>query len=342
MTDQPVNDQASVYFTSAYGRADAVASEQKWVTLLGAQGRWQIPLLLSELPTGHREAQSPYGYSGIYIDPSLSPNDIRQLWDNSLTSLRDLNVVSMFLRFSPFLSQPDTLRDLDRLVLRSLQPTVLVPTSNLEISWRGMEGRSRTAIRKAEKLNMSFRIEEATFDRTDLWEEFKNIYRGTMQRLNAKGKYYFSDQYYEALSRSLADKLRLANVRSAEGELLSSSLIMTDRRAAHYHLSGSTREGARNGSNNFMIWGVTTWAAAQGIDALHLGGGVREGDSLFKFKRSFGGTLCPFQVGQVILDANEYQRLVCVAAAKQGVSVTQLEESGFFPAFNAVVGATET
>ena len=54
---------------------------------------------------------------------------------------------------------------------------------------------------------------------------------------------------------------------------------------------------------------------AEGATGFHLGGGLREGDALHKFKRSLGGDALPFQVARCILDSVRYQRL-CAARAK--------------------------
>lgn len=326
---------ASVYFTSAYGHSDALASGGSWCTILGADGRWQIPLILQKLPNGYLEARSPYGYSGIQIHSDLGQRQIESLWENSKSTLRNLGVVSLFLRFSPFFSYAEKFDGLRELSIRTLQPTVSVPTNDRDLAWKAMEGRARTAVRKAERAGMTFGIEIPSSAKFDLWTDFKNIYTETMQRVNASEKYYFTDEYYKSLADLLGENLRLATVRSAEGQLLAACLVLLDQRMAHYHLAGSTRDGARNGANNFMIWGLIDWASRQGLAALHLGGGVLPGDSLFKFKSSFGGVSCTFRVGEVVLNSDKYVELTRQAALDQGVSPEQLEASDFFPAFNA-------
>jgi hypothetical protein len=66
---------------------------------------------------------------------------------------------------------------------------------------------------------------------------------------------------------------------------------------------------------------------------VHLGGGLRAEDNLFRFKRSFGGRRTQFWTGAVVVDERAYDRLVERRAVVCGRSPGELMGTGYFPAY---------
>jgi hypothetical protein len=332
----------SVYFSRSYGVANATHSHNQWRTVSDSAGRWQIPLEIRSTPPEQRDAVTPYGYGGIYADPLLTIEEIKDAWRDTKRILSEAGVIAVFLRFAPFLTVDfNRFSGLAGLELEHTSNTISVPLSDAATVWAGLRGRARTAIRKAQAQGFSGSVQLATA--TDLADvsPFRTLYSSTMNRVNASPSYLFGDQYYRTLIDADAETVFLAQVRDSTGDIVAASLVLLDADIAHYHLSGSDSEAARQGANNLLIWAIIEWAIERGLTAVHLGGGTRPGDNLFRFKDSFGGKHSEFWVGRAVIKVDEYSELVESHANASRCSTTELIRTGYFPAYRAVVNDSD-
>lgn len=319
----------SVYVSAAYGRAVAVAESGTWVIACDQVGDWQLPLILRQIPgTQHIDATTPYGYGGFHIAEHFSAKQIEQLWEQTRSVLVDRGVVSLFLRFPPFLArQAERAASLPGLNVRNVASTVLVSTGSTQSMWMSMHKRSRTAVRAAEKLGARAEVVLAS---SSLVEETRGLYESTMRRVGAADGYLFPDDYYHALSQ-LGDRLHIVRVLDGAEDCVAASFVLSDGKFAHYHLSGST--GTVTGANNLMLWELLQWSATTGLAAVHLGGGLSDGDSLFKFKASLGGEPAPFAVATSILNEELYEALTLQRARDLDLDPREITAAQFFPAY---------
>ncbi|MGN8026952.1 GNAT family N-acetyltransferase [Microbacterium sp. 22242] len=266
----------------------------------------------------------------------MPADEVLAAWDDTVRLLAERGIVSVFLRFAPYRDGVERRVTLPGLELVELSETVLLELGEEASMWEGMHGRSRTAIRKAERegLHAQVVMERPLSLGSD--SGFRNVYEVAMERVGATAAHLHSDDYYERLSRAEDVDLHLVEVRDADDEVVAATLLLIDEEAVHYHLSGSVVEAARNGANNLMIWTAMKWAAAEGHKRFHLGGGTSRADGLFRFKASFGGVSMPFFVGRLIVRPEAYASLVTEHARRLGVRPSQLQESSFFPAYRAV------
>ena len=324
-----------VYFTAGYGRAATTTDVGTWCLLEAFDGAWQMPVIVRTLVDGTQDAVSPYGYSGVYAAPSLSPAQIQEAWAATLTSLRELNVISVLLRHSPLEPQAPHLPGQQPIV--TSHPTIVLEPVDSDSAWSGMEGNCRTKIRKAQKNGYTGEVRPAERQDLALGGDFRRLYDGTMQRLDAAPLYFFGDDYYTALFDGLGPNLFMSEVRDENGVVVSADLLMRHEDRIHGHLSGSNRDDARMGSNNLMIWTATQFAIDQGIRQFHLGGGVSSGDSLYKFKRSFGGRELGYDVSGLVIDDEVYQAQVKIRAKECETTADELLASPYFPAYRGGV-----
>lgn len=332
------NSAPTIYAERAYGLALTDSSTSFWACYGDADGHWQLPLILTPLEGRGYEASSPYGYAGIYADPSLSTEQISLMWTETLVRLEEEGVVSLFLRFPPFIypgTEVARLSGLPDLVVELASRTVEVGTEQGVNVWAGMEGRARTAVRKAQKLGMRADIEFVQSPEGNLLVQFRELYDSTMTRIGAADAYLYGDSYYERLVTDLAGRVLVVGVTDNTGQPAASALVLLDRDVVHYHLSGSNPSAAKDGANNLLIWSILEWANHNGYKSVHLGGGLKPGDSLHKFKRSFGGREKDFHVGKVVVNHEAYGTLVTARASRLGVEVADLASQGYFPAFRA-------
>ncbi len=320
-----------VYFTPGYGRAARLTEGGDWILLEGFDGAWQVPLILRILDDGTTDAISPYGYSGVYASPSLSDAQIQAAWAATVITLRELGVISVLLRHSPLVRQAADLPGL--LPILSGHPTIVLEPVDHESSWNGLEKRCRTKIRKALKNGYTGTVRQACGQDTRTGSDFRRLYEGTMRRVDAADLYFFDDAYYAALLAGLGTDLLIAEVTDPAGAVVSASLLMRHADRIHGHLAGSNPDDAGMGTNNLLKWVVVEHALDQGLRQFHLGGGVSAGDSLFRFKQSFGGRELEFSVSGLVIDDEAYRDQVKLRAKECDTTEDDLLASGYFPAY---------
>jgi hypothetical protein len=326
-----------VYFLPGYGHAAAVADRGEWVLIEAFDGAWQMPLIVQTLADGAKDAMSPYGYSGIYVSPSLTSRQTQLAWSASVNFLRKDGIISVLLRHSPLVPQAYDLPGLISIV--SGHPTIVLEPADGDSAWSSMEGNCRTATRKARKNGYTGAVRQAEPQDLAKGHDFRRLYEQTMGRLDAAPVYFFGDDYYTELLKGLGSNLFIAEVRDPTSAVASSALLMHHAQFLHYHLSGSSLDDARMGSNNLMIWTATQFAVDQGLSQFHIGGGVGTDGGLYKFKRSFGGRELQYMVSGLIIDPEAYQGYVERRAKECDTTADSLLSANFFPAYRG--GSTD-
>ncbi|MGY4909864.1 GNAT family N-acetyltransferase [Micromonospora aurantiaca (nom. illeg.)] len=329
-------DCPDVYFTVGYGAAVAVADTGTWQCAYRPE-RVLLPYVRRAVPGGvdREDAATPYGYSGVHVAPGCSAAELAGFWSDAVAHWRDTGLVSLFLRFSPL--DPESVAAVRRLgvveVTRRADTIAVDVGDGPDAVWNGMAGRSRTAVRKARRLGMTAHVRPAAGVDLRPGSPFRRLYEATMTRLGSAPWYLFPDGYYRALAAGLDKDLSLAEVHLPDGTVGATALVMRHRDRAHYHLAGSDPGAARDGANNLLVWTMLDWAAGAGCTVVHLGGGVRADDGLFRFKDSFGGRRSAFWTGTVIVDPDRYAVLVEEQARRTGRTPAELAASGYFPAY---------
>jgi hypothetical protein len=306
----------AAYEAAGHGRAVAVATD-------GAL----FPLLLRPLPFGEDgfDAATPYGYGGVLLTGPGASADLRQLRDWCVTN----GVVSCLLRLHPLLGGSEQLSGSDEseLEIRDHGPTTAVDPRRIDPDTRRLRGMS-----KGRKADLTIARRELTLDwgsGDEALEDFRRVYDGTMGRLGAGEFYVFPPEYYRALAEGLGGRLAVALARQGD-EVVGGALFLADRRFAHYHLSGTTEAGRELKAGTLLVHAGAEWAAERGCELLHLGGGTSGEDSLFAFKKSFGGETYTYSFATLVADRGRYDALV----ARRSGEPEPLR-SDFFPAYRA-------
>ncbi len=327
-------DRPDVYFTAGYGRAAATPESGTW-QLAHWQDRILVPYIRRRYDAMTQDAISPYGYSGLHVEPGCPPHELARFWSSAVDQWRDAGLITLFLRFSPLDSGAvRAAAGLPGIELIRRADTITVPVhEGPSAIWDSMQGRSRTAIRKASKSGLTSTIQPANADDLTAGSAFRRLYGQTMRRVASAPEYLFPQGYYRRLADGLGKGLLLAEVRDPGGAVVAGALVLRHRDRAHYHLAGSAPLAARDGANNLLLWTILRWAAESGCRLVHLGGGVRAGDGLFRFKCSFGGVRTAFWTGAVVLDRSRYDALLAAHAHRLGRSTNDVQTSGYFPGY---------
>ena len=314
-----------VYFRPGYCRAYEAAGEGRAVAVRTETALF--PLLLRELPFAEDgfDAVTPYGYGGLLplAESADLSADVRQLRDWCAEN----GVASCLLRLNPLLGGSGHLSQIDGLEVREHGPTTAVDLSRVEDG--RLAGMSKG--RKAD-LSVARRELEISWEGSDeALERFRAVYDETMRRLDAGEHYLFPPKYYRALAEGLGDRLGVALALRGE-EVVGGSLFLADGRGrfAHYHLSGTTDAGRELKAGTLLVHAGALWAAERGSELLHLGGGTGGADSLYAFKRSFGGQEFTYSFATLVAEPERYESLVARRAEEP-----EPPRPDFFPAYRA-------
>lgn len=158
--------------------------------------------------------------------------------------------------------------------------------------WSRLDGRARTAVRKAEKAGVIVRM--ATQDDLDVYYK---LHVETYSRSGIKPHpvAYFQSIWTDFLSQELA----CVWLAEFNGEVVAAENFAIFKQAAVYWTGASTRSGLDLGANSLLQWSAIKWMIAQGLTWYETGeafphalSGKQKG--LNDFKKSFGGKLHPF------------------------------------------------
>ncbi|MBQ4516636.1 MAG: GNAT family N-acetyltransferase [Clostridia bacterium] len=260
---------------------------------------------------------TPYGYGGWLIEGT----DANELFDAYEQWCQKNLIVSEFVRFHPVLKNHNY--SLERYDVIPLGYTVALDLTSPEVIWTNITSKNRNVIRKAQKNGIKIYSGRSP----ELYEVFREIYNGTMDKDNASDYYYFNPEFYESVCDDLAQNAQVFYA-VLEGKIIATSIMLAANGYMNYHLSGSIKEYAHLAPSNLLLYHAALWGCANGCKTLYLGGGVGSGeDSLFKFKKSFYrlDDLPQFHIGKKIMNQEVYDELVNMRK--------ELPESGFFPKY---------
>lgn len=260
---------------------------------------------------------TPYGYGGWMIEGE----DTEGLFAAYGAWLRKYEIISEFVRFHPMLQNQEKCRGFYEVI--QLGEVVHMDLSSPEVIWQNIVSTCRNKIRKAMKNGVV--IYNGRFP--EIYEKFRVIYNGTMDKDGAEDYYYFGEKFYESVLNDLPQNAQVFWAEK-DGTVIAASIMLAANGRMNYHLSGSLREFSSLAPTNLLLYRAALWGNANGYKTLYLGGGVGSGeDSLFKFKKTFyKGELNRFHIGKRIYDLAAYESL---AGMRPGI------QSSFFPAYRA-------
>jgi serine/alanine adding enzyme len=278
--------------------------------------------------TPYFDIVSPYGYSGPVLVEKA--DEINQLNPTAQADIKLVLSYNFLVGFKEYCTQNNIIAEFARLhpFCNTMRNTQIIPAlfgvrnictyehdifyvdltqSESEI-WSGFDKGCKSSIKKAQRLGLET-VMNKQFN-------FINLYSETMQRVGAAPGYIFKPEFYTNL-------LKIADVISIKGGAAEACLLKYGD-YCHYFLSAS--KGDNSGATNLLLWDAIRWAKYQGCKIFNLGGGLKAGDSLESFKRSFSKLLMPFYTYRKIHNTEVYNKL-CEA---KGINP---DSKGYFPAY---------
>lgn len=288
-----------------------------------------LPLILRPIPASRVDAVSPYGYPGPVGRGTDDPAFLQEALESGAAALRSSGVVAAFIRLHPLLN-PSRPLGVGTVVVHG--PTVSIDlTPSPEARWSQLRLNHRRDIRRALDLGYAARVDD---DWTRLGD-FERLYAATMDRRSASRFYRFDHTYFAGLRDALGGRLLLCVVEH-EGAVVAAGLYALTGQIAQYHLSGTDEAAGRVQATKLMMTFVADWASDRGATVLHLGGGVGAGDdSLLRFKAGFSPRRHPFATLRLVIDEDEYRRLVLALDPV----LDPTDHTGYFPLFRSAAHA---
>ncbi len=278
---------------------------------------------------------SPYGYSGMLLGNSdRDPNFIKQCWMATHQYWRSRKICSAFLRLHPILNE-----DLD-LSIEQIDSNVVCNRSEIIICdldrsldelWQQTRRNHRTKIAKLKKSGFTVRMVPI-----DLYlDRFIDIYHETMYRVNASSNYFFEKSYFDALVSALGNRIYLCVVE-LEDKIAAAMLVTEFSGIVQYHLGGTKTEFLPQSPNTILFSYIIEWGKNRYNRYLNLGGGLGgQQDSLYHFKAGFSKQTKTFATIGSIVDRERYDYLLNLRAKALKITVDELKNSAFFPAYRS-------
>lgn len=268
-------------------------------------------------PSRYYDFSSPYGYGGWLMEG----DDSDALFKSYEAWCENNGIIDEFVRFHPVIGNSKYSEKHYDVIPLGL--TVSLDLTSPEIIWNNITSKSRNMIRKAEKNGIS--IYNGRYP--EIFETFRKIYNGTMDKDSADPYYYFEPEFYQSICDDLAQNAQVFYA-VMEGKIIAASIMLVANGRMNYHLSGSIREYANLAPTNLLLYKAALWGCANGCKTLYLGGGVGSGDdNLFRFKKTFYrlDDVPRFYIGKKIFNNMLYEYLM----SKRD----NLPENGYFPKY---------
>jgi len=254
--------------------------------------RLKLPLIVrDDLDGGLRDAISPYGYPGGTAagGPPIDPAEV----DWSPTGL-----VSIFIR-----EQLEVAGNGPLIAGASERGVVQIhdPSRPRKIRSR-LAGQVRALANAGWQAGWQRGPETEAGDR----ERFHGVYTETMVRTGATARYFFDIPYFNRILE-YADSWLVTACHGEDGFDAGAIAAISDG-VLHYYLGG-TADSALDESP-FKLVVATMLALADELELpLNLGGGLRPGDGLERFKRGFANRTATFRTSEIVCDPAAYERL---------------------------------
>lgn len=265
------------------------------------------PVVSHDKISAYKDIETVYGYTG----PIASSND-PEFIHHATIAFRDYckkeNVVCEFIRFHPLLRNEGLVTVDADIKVYALRDYVYVDLKKTEEEiWDGYSSPNRNKIRKAERQGV---VIEPVRDEEN-FSVFVKMYLENMRLVNAASMYFFSPEFFKGLF-DLVNKEGVFFLAKSGDEVVGAAVFLGNGPIAHYFLAAASAEGKKFAAGNLLLHHGVKWSQQNGMQKLHLGGGVSEdpNDPLLVFKKNFSVQTEKFYIGKRIHNLKVYNSLV--------------------------------
>ena len=236
-----------------------------------------------------KDIYSIYGFGGLMF--------LGDKKDDLLNELK-LYLKSKFVTTSFLLIHP---KDYNESFAENHRTTYVIDLNfELDELWKKLHSNHKYEINRFKKLN-EYKI---SFDKSELFNDFKILYKETITRVSASSVYDFSD---EELYNLFMSPLSFVSGVIFENKIQCIVMFLNNQEWSEYFINASSEIGRL--ASRLLIWETIIKLKEFGVKFLNLGGGVTEGDQLENFKRRFGGQAQSSGIYKSIINQSQYNSL---------------------------------
>jgi hypothetical protein len=261
--------------------------------------------------TGLLDIEPLLGYGGPLSTPGAPADFLIAGLDRYSTLCRENGIVAELVRFNPLLQNDNLVEGLTPdLVLAPSKPVVYLPVHNDESAqMSSYPAAARNMMRAGYRSSNVSTLEKTSA----AWTELRWLFERTLDDTGAEPQWRLSLDLWNRLQRH--HRFVLVGAMQQD-QLVSGAVALVHGSTWYYLLAAGVRDAqARRGTSNAVVHHITRAAALHGASRIALGGGRTSAadDSLFSFKRSFGGNVRPFRAGRFVHDRKELTSLIQAA-----------------------------
>lgn len=142
---------------------------------------------------------------------------------------------------------------------------------------------TRHAIEKAEDAGV---VTNRVHPTTANVKKFDQLYHESMAQKGAARHWFYKEGFFHKVLEYFGPYRSALFFTTLNGVLDGACLVILDANVCYYHWAFNLRKFKEVPTGHFQVWAVMNWARIRS-KKLHLGGGLAEDDSLFKFKAGF-------------------------------------------------------
>ena len=270
-----IHDIPDIYFTHSYGKACEYSDNTEWECCVFKDLIYVY--LKKQIVYNNKiyyELITPYGYSGYYYKINETFDDFIKLF--RFMSIKR-NYISELIRQNPYINID--ISNHHKLIKSKTIYGIKVDNFTFYIN-NVLNCKKRNMYVKSLKQQLTFKLVKLTS--YEINNNFYKLYIENMDKVAASKYYYFNKDYFDELCKN--DNSYLALVFDVKNIVIGCSIIFVYNNYVHYHLSCN---------NKLFI----------------LGGGVKEGDNLEKFKKSLSNKTYTYNIYQNILNEDIYNKV---------------------------------
>ncbi|WP_081980844.1 GNAT family N-acetyltransferase [Cellulophaga sp. Hel_I_12] len=286
-----------------------------------------MPIILRSIKNSSSfDVISPYGYSGPLFIETINPKTKKVFWEFVDRWYLENNVISEFIRFD----LKGNNEAYSGKICETLDNVYGALAPNFEGQWDNFSSKVRNNYRKALNYALDFKI----YENKEITEHeilsFYTIYLSTMKRNSAPEFLFFSENYFKNLILNSPAHYTIA-LTTYKGIPVSAELIINHQDYLHAFLGGTDSAYFNLRPNDFLRVEVIKWAIKKGKKTYILGGGICNGDGLYKSKKALFPKSADriFYTGRKIINLTTYQQLV----QENSVVTSNSTASDFFPEY---------
>jgi lipid II:glycine glycyltransferase (peptidoglycan interpeptide bridge formation enzyme) len=273
------------------------------------------------------DVKSTYGYSGPLFDKKTNIDIIESFWKLVDDWYLNNNVVSEFIRFGLNGNYSGYSGNLKK-TLHNIKGNL---TEELEII-ENYDRKVRKNIKKAQREEIIVDVYHHDIS-TEIIDVFYEIYLETMQRKNAKGKFYFSkDKVLEFIDKHPRNSaIAIAYHKDTP---VASELILCSKSEIYSFIGGTKSKYFDKRPNDLLKHEIILWANKKGFKNFILGGGYGSDDGIFKYKKAFfPNGVVSYVTGRKIINKEIYKSLIM---SKLGTDNSIDPMADYFPQYHSM------